>query len=77
MHRRQSEVVLGAVSFTPYLTCMGHAILRRRLWFLLGLGDCWAGRCFDASHLKAPVSWLAPALTLLQNAKVRSTKRLN
>lgn len=32
MHRRQSEVVLGPVSFTPYLTCMGHAIWRRRLW---------------------------------------------
>lgn len=68
---------LGRVSFPPYLSCMGHALWRRRFWFLLGLGDGWAGRCFDASHLEAPVSWLAPALTLLQNAKVRSPKRLN
>lgn len=67
------------VSRAPYLPMYGHGLWRYRFWFLLGLGDGWAGRCFDASHLAAPVSsWLAPALSRSpQNAKIRPAMRLN
>lgn len=60
---------LGACRSSPLISMYGHALWRCRFWFLLCLGDGWAGRRFDASHLKAPVSWLAPALTLLQKCQ--------
>lgn len=71
------KFLAGGVVCPPYLLSVAIPLWQYRFWFLLGLGDGWAGRCFDASHLEAPVSWLAPALLLLQNAKVRSAERLN
>lgn len=69
MHRRQSDVPSGGVPLLPLIPMYGHALWRCRFWFLLCLGDGLAGRIFDASHLKTPVSWLAPALTLLQKCQ--------